>query len=140
MTVMTGVHDVFTRVHEIFGTGDQQQIDTLFWPSSDLLAIGTDPQEWWEGETQVREVFRTQLEELRASGVRVQPGERQRIVERGDTGWGAEDVNLVMPNGEVVNARLTLVCVRDGDEWRVAHWHISFGVGNDAAIGQDLTN
>ncbi|GGL87780.1 hypothetical protein GCM10010840_27240 [Deinococcus aerolatus] len=104
-----------------------------------MLVIGTDPQEWWEGEPRVREVLRTQLEEMHAGGVRVQPGERQRIVERGDTGWGAEDVNLVMPDGQLVPARLTLVCVRDGEEWWVAHWHMSFGVGNDIALGQDLT-
>ncbi|MFC4453479.1 nuclear transport factor 2 family protein [Deinococcus sonorensis] len=139
MTAMTSVSDVFMRVHEIFNTGDQQQIDTLFWPSSDLLVIGSDPQEWWEGEAPVRHVLRTQLNEMRAGGIQVQPGPRQRIVERGDTGWGAEDVHLVMPDGQVVPARLTLVCVRDGEEWRVAHWHLSFGVGNETALGQDLT-
>ncbi|WP_019586933.1 nuclear transport factor 2 family protein [Deinococcus apachensis] len=139
MTVTTGVRDVFARVYDIFETGDSRLIDPLLWPSGDLLVIGTDPQEWWEGDARVGEVLRAQLEEIRTSGMRVQPGARQQVVERGDTGWGAEDVNLVMPDGQVLPARLTLVCVREGGEWRVAHWHMSFGVANDTALGQELT-
>ncbi|WP_019588520.1 nuclear transport factor 2 family protein [Deinococcus apachensis] len=139
MTALIGVRDVSPRVHEIFNTGDQQLIDPLFWPLSDMLVIGTDPQEWWEGDTRAREVLHTQLEEMRTSGIQIMPGERQRVMERGDIGWGAEDLNLVMPDGQVLLARLTLVCVRDGDEWRVAQWYLSFGVANDAALGQELT-
>ena len=101
----------------------------------DVLVIGTDPNEWWEGYETVLEVLKPQVEALAGS---VLEGDPQAYVE-GSVGWFADNVQWKLPSGAVLAARLTGVCHKEGGDWKIVQWHWSIGVPNEEAFGQDLT-
>jgi hypothetical protein len=45
----------------------------------------------------------------------------------------------VLPNGEGVAMRLTGVCIRANDAWKMVQFHLSIGIPNEEAIGARLT-
>jgi hypothetical protein len=100
----------------------------------DLLVIGTDPNEWWEGYATVLEVLRPQTEALAGSVIK---GDPQAYVE-GSVGWFADNVEWKLPNGALLSARLTGVCHKEDGDWKIVQWHWSIGVPNEEAFGQEL--
>ena len=68
--------------------------------------------------------------------VRLTPG-RVRAYREGDVGWSVDDgPTLRFPDGDEVRARHTLICRREDGEWRLVHERVSFGVPNEAVLGQ----
>jgi hypothetical protein len=57
----------------------------------------------------------------------------------GAVGWTADRATLRLPASPPMPLRLTLVWRREGGDWKIVQWHASFGVGNQEALGQDLT-
>ena len=129
------VRDLILRLAEGMGTGDGTVVDDLS-RSSDLLAIGTDPDEWWVGEHAVA-AWRAQLEVFDDT-LKFEPlGRAQGFVE-GTVGWAAEEFSMTSPVGAGIGVRLTGVWHREGDAWKLIQFHSSIGVPNDESFGQDL--
>ena len=56
----------------------------------------------------------------------------------GSVGWIADQAEMVTPDGQTVPFRFTAVCHQEGGAWKIVQAHLSIGVSNEAAIGQDL--
>lgn len=85
--------------------------------TDDVLVIGTDPTEWWEGRELVDEAMRAQFQQLGAATM--EPEGDRRVRERGDVAWFAEHAVVGFRNN-TYRMRMSGVAVRDGGEWRFA--------------------
>ncbi len=101
-----------------------------------VLAIGTDPNEWWLGYDKIMSLYKTQLKEM--GGMTVIAGNPQAYCD-GAVGWGADRPRFKMPDGKTIPFRLTVVFHREAGEWKIIQHHASIGVANEQAIGMSLT-
>jgi len=104
--------------------------------SPDMLAIGTDPAEWWEGDRAVK-AWQAQIETFDDSLTFVPSGHAKGWVE-GTVGWAAEEFTMTTPVAADVGVRTTGVWHREDDGWRLIQFHASIGVPNDESFGEDL--
>jgi hypothetical protein len=102
-----------------------------------MLAIGTDPAEWWTGYDTFLPALDAQLAEMGGS-FPVAPGGPVGYVD-GAVGWTADRAVLRRPDSQPKPLRLTSVWRQEGGDWKIVQWHASLGVGNQDALGQELT-
>jgi hypothetical protein len=98
-----------------------------------MLAIGTDPNEWWSGEETVKGAWRAQLEAT--GGFPTTPGDIRGYAS-GDIGWAAATFTTKLPDGSDKPGRMTAVLVREGKDWKLAQVHVSIGVPNEDILGE----
>jgi class 3 adenylate cyclase/ketosteroid isomerase-like protein len=115
---------------------DYVMFDRLLSRSDDLVVVGTDPDEWWTGFTQVSQVLRTQGDEL--DGTQLVPG-AIRAWASGDLGWVVDQPTARFPGGREFPMRASLVFRREAGDWKVVHWHLSRGTSNVDDLGIELT-
>jgi len=123
------------RMYAAWGTQDFEALREMFSTGAHLLAIGTDPNEWWNGSN-VLEVLMLQTRE--AGGFHFKAGNLTAYC-AGNVGWVADEPLVTFGNGVEVQMRVTAVLVVERGHWRVAHWHVSIGQRNEEAIGLSLT-
>lgn len=121
---------------EAMAKGDIQNWNRWISQHADSLGIGTDPREWWEGRSTVQQAFETQLAEMGQMQFEV---ERLKAYTHGDSGWSAIQGLWKLADGTQVSIRQSFVFVREDGGWRWVHMHASVGVGNQEAIGRELT-
>lgn len=104
-----------------------------------FLAIGTDPDEWWEGFESVSAVWRVQMQEFDDIGV--VHFEVKRIVgwKEGTVGWVTADLQLTVGDTVDFPLRFTAVIHEEGAYWRIVNWHLSIPVVNEEVFGTPLT-
>ena len=102
-----------------------------------LLAIGTDPGEWWHAPE--RAVWRRQVEE--SGGFPLDWGEIEAW-EEGTVGWAGMVCTLGRPDGEgtLSELRATYVLHLEHGEWKLVqvHWSLP-GSANVEILGMQLT-
>ena len=111
---------------------DADGIRAAFAESDALIAIGTDPAEYFRGHARTTAVFTDQAEIL--DGMTVEPGDIEAY-EQGDVGWSASQPTFRLADGTEVPLRLTAVFTREGGDWRAVQWHASVGVANEETTG-----
>lgn len=116
--------------------GDYAFFERYFSQEDGVLAIGTDPEEWWTGYAAITGVFEAQLKEI--AGIQVQAGKPQAYQE-GSTGWIAGRPTIKLPDGTEMPARLTAVFQKEQDGWKIVQWHFSTGIPNEDLVGEKLT-
>ena len=110
--------------------GDADVVDGLLSDDETAVAIGTDPEEWWEGGARVKAAIHEQLGgEL---SVRL---DEPAVATEGDVAWFAGRCAFVLRGGRELPFRNTGVCRREGGRWKVVQSHASFGVPNDEVFG-----
>ncbi|MDX1418726.1 MAG: nuclear transport factor 2 family protein [Rubricoccaceae bacterium] len=115
---------------------DADGIRAAFADSNALVAIGTDPAEYFRGHAETTGVFADQAEAL--VGMTIEPGDIEAY-EQGGVGWSSSRPTFRLPDGAEVPVRLTAVFTREGDGWRAIQWHASVGVDNAETTGfEDL--
>jgi hypothetical protein len=129
--------DLMLRAFTAMTQGDIAFFERHVSPRDGVLAIGTDPQEWWAGAATFLPVLHAQFQEM-GGGFPIVPGRPQGFRE-GAVGWIADRALLRLPDGTEIPFRLTLVVHREDDDWKIVQWHASIGAANEEAIGQDLT-
>jgi class 3 adenylate cyclase len=126
---------VMLRLYDAYSSRDAEAIAHRFSPAPGMLAIGTDPAEWWTGHDELVEVFQAQIEEV--GGWRWSPGEIEAWCE-GTVGWAADRPTITL-GGQVIQCRSTAVLHLEHGEWKVVQWHLSLGIPNEEALGIRLT-
>jgi hypothetical protein len=101
-----------------------------------VLAIGSDPSEWWAGYDTITSVFKAQIEEM--SGITIIDSDPQTYSD-GSVGWSADSFMVRFPDGTEVPFRVTMVFHQEQGEWKIVQWHGSIGIPNEEAMGQELT-
>ena len=97
-----------------------------------MLAIGTDPNEWWHGRERL--VWRRQIEE--SGGFPVSWDEIESW-EEGTVGWAGARMTFQAPEGSF-EARATLVLHLEHGEWKIVQAHWSLPTPNEV-LGLTLT-
>ena len=136
MEQSTELRDLLLQSYEALSSGDHSFFERYFSRKDGVLAIGTDPAEWWQGYATITRVFKTQLEE--AGGFPILADTPQAYSE-GAIGWGAGQPNLKLPDGTEIPLRLTVVFHKENNGWKIVQWHGSFGISNEDALGETLT-
>lgn len=96
------------------------------------LLIGTDPNEWWQGE-EVR-VFGRQIEEMSPHPI---TWEKIDAWEEESFGWASGKL-LIDWAGTSYEARFTCLLHLERGDWKIVQWHLSLPQANEA-IGLTLT-
>ena len=131
------LRDLTLRAYEAMSRGDAGFFEQVTSRQEGLLAIGTDPEEWWDSYDRLARAFRAQFEEI-GGGFPVSGGDPQAYQE-GSVGWVADRATFNLPGGADVPFRLTMVWHQEGGDWKIVQWHISLGVANEEAVGKELT-
>jgi adenylate cyclase len=103
------------------------------------LAIGTDPDEWWEGFEAISAMWRVQFQEIQSVGKLRCDIEKIVAWKEGTVGWISGRVQIAIGEIAPVPARLTVVVHEEGAYWRVVQWHTSIPVLNEASQGLEMT-
>jgi hypothetical protein len=116
--------------------------DPTVWVSSlatDVVLIGTDPAEWWQGKEAVTEVVKAQVGEMSSAGMRLVGGTNPYIGVLEGGAWVADQPVMHLNDGTDIPLRLTLVASVQGGALSVQHMHLSVGVANEEMLQQELT-
>ena len=136
MQPSTELKDLVLRTYQAIANGDTTFYDRHLSQQQGVLIIGTDPNEWWEGHETINRVFKAQIQEM--GGISV-VGSDPLAYSQGDIGWVADRPRFRLPDGTEIPFRSSIVFVKEDGDWKVVHQHISIGVPNAEAVGQDLT-
>jgi len=124
---------LYLRSCEAISSGDHSFFERYFSKRDGVLAIGTDPKEWWSGYDTITGVFKSQLKEL--SGLQLLAGSPQAYRD-GSIGWVAGQPILKFSDGTEMPARLTAVFKKEKNGWKIVQWHFSMGIPNEDSIGE----
>ena len=127
------VEDALGRMYQALMSGDLDAFIGMI--ADDVIVIGTDPEEWWEGKEAATRVFREQAESL-GGGFPLEVGESKGFAS-GEIGWFASRPSFLV-EGDRVPCRHTGVMRRAGDGWELVESHISIGIRNEEALGEEL--
>jgi hypothetical protein len=136
MEQSTELKELYLRICEAQSSGDHSFFERYFSQKEGVLAIGTDPTEWWVGYATITSVFKAQLQE--AGGFQILADTPQAYSD-GSIGWVAGQPTLKLPDGTEIRLRLTAVFQKEQDDWKIVQWHVSAGISNEDLIGETLT-
>jgi ketosteroid isomerase-like protein len=128
--------ELYLQVCEAQTSGDYAFFERCFSQKDGVVAIGTDPAEWWAGYDTITKVFKAQLEE--AGGFQILADTPLAYCD-GSIGWVAGQPTLKLTDGTEIPFRLTAVFQKEQDGWKIVQWHVSAGVSNEDLIGETLT-
>jgi adenylate cyclase len=109
-------------------SGDVSAIERLFSRQSGVLAIGSDPNEWWTDYDTINQVFSAQFQG--GSGKPIIAKDLHAFAE-GTVGWASERRTSRLPNGNEIAIRETLVFHQEEGEWKIVQLHVSLGIPNE---------
>ncbi len=136
MEQSTELKELYLRSCEAISNGDYSFFERYFSQKDGVLAIGTDPTEWWSGYDTITKVFKAQLEET--GGFEILPGTHQAYSD-GSVGWVAGQPTLKLPDGTELPLRLTAVFQKEQNDWKIVQWHFSIGISNEDVLDEPLT-
>ena len=121
------------KCYEAMTNCDLAFIENIFSKEEDVLLIGTDPYEWWQGYETVIGIFCAQFDDLK--GCSIYSASTQAIC-LGDVGWVADHITICFSDGLEIPMRITLVFAKEDEGWKVRQWHNSVGMFNQEILGQ----
>ena len=136
MEQSTELKELYLRCCEGMSSGDYSFFERYFSQKDGVLAIGTDPTEWWGGYTTITRVFKAQLQEM--SGFQIL-ADTPLAYRDGSIGWVAGRPTLKLPDGTEMPVRLTAVFQKEQNGWKIVQWHFSTGIPNEDFIDETLT-
>lgn len=122
------IRDIVLGMYHDWGRGDASFIDRLVSDRDDVLAIGTDPAEWWPTGRGFKAIWHRQFEEGIA-GRRWIVGDL-RAQSEGSVAWFADNPTSSLGDGGQRQWRVTGVLHREGAEWKIVQLHCSYGLPN----------
>ena len=106
---------------EAFSSGHASLVDRDTSRHEGVRLIGTDPDEWFEGE-QAAEVLKQEVRDT--TEIEVSPRNLEAFVE-GSVGWVSGRVVWTLGDGREVPTRWTAVFHRESDDWKMVQAHTS---------------
>ena len=136
MQQSTELRDVITGWFKAAAEGDVSWRDRHVSNHPSLRIVGTDPEEWLQGEP----AFAFLRNEAATVGgrVKVKVLEVEAYVE-GSVGWGLALPEITLQDGRKVTPRWSAVFHQEDGSWRMVQLHASIAVGNEAAFGNTFT-
>jgi len=128
--------ELYIQICQAQSSGDYAFFERCFSKKDGVLAIGTDPAEWWAGYDTIARVFKAQLKE--AGGFQILP-DTPLAYHDGSIGWVAGQPTLKLPDGRELPFRFSAVFQKEPDGWKIVQWHFSSGISNEDLLGETLT-
>jgi hypothetical protein len=100
-----------------------------------LRIIGTDPQEWLQGEPAYA-FLKTEADNV-GGMLKIEVGDVEAF-SQGDIGWGVARPAIGLPDGSAVNPRWSGVFRKEEGAWRLVQLHASIAMGNAEAFGDSV--
>jgi ketosteroid isomerase-like protein len=100
-----------------------------------VIVIGSDPDEWWDGEGYNR-AMRAQAEAM-GGAIPIQHGDIQAYRE-GSVAWVVDRPTFRFDDGTEVPARASIILHQEHGGWKIVHLHLSMGIPNEEALGEEL--
>ena len=136
MEQSTELKELYLQSCEAISSGDYSFFERYFSQKDGVLAIGTDPTEWWAGYATITRVFKAQLKEMGGFQILADTPQAYRD---GSIGWVAGQPTLILPDGTEMTVRLTAVFQKEQNDWKIVQWHFSTGISNEDLTGETLT-
>ena len=127
---------VVEEFYDALGKGDQERLGLMVSNAPEVLGIGTDALEWWEGSGVLKAKMVKQMAEM---GHFALEGRDVRAWEEGGVGWAADSPKLKMQDGTESELRVSAVFHQEAGQWMMVQFHASVGVPNEYVVGKDLT-
>jgi hypothetical protein len=124
------------RFYTALSSGDIAFFDRYISRQEGVLAIGTDPQEWWDSHAIITKVFQIQMQEMGQFSLEAGAPLAYSV---GDAGWAADRPTFRFADGTTFPVRITMVFQKEAGEWKVVQMHASSGISNQDAFGKTLT-
>ena len=127
---------LLATLYDSYASGDTSRWAEYLAP--DVLCIGTDEAEWWQGRDAISSVARAQSAEMSEAGIRVTPGDPV-IADHDSFILVADRPTLHLPDGTVAAVRLTLALSKVDDALLIEQMHMSVPAPNEDVLHQTLT-
>ncbi len=129
---------VTRRIIEAMRNADYDALTNLYSVDPCFIAVGTDEEEYWEGQHALIEIGKRQRAELRDVALYYHV-ESVRAYRDGTFGWSVSSTSFVLSSGRSLKARATRVFHLISGQWRMVHSHVSIGSNNLETFGVELT-
>jgi hypothetical protein len=136
METSAELRELTLRCFAALSSGDIAFFEQHFSRQDGVLAIGTDPQEWWDGYAAIIKVFQIQMEEMGQFSLEASA---LQAYTAGAAGWAAAQAAFRFADGAVFPVRVTMVFHKQDDNWKIVQMHASSGISNEDALGKTLT-
>jgi SnoaL-like domain len=118
------LQDIILAAFEDYSSDNASAIERHTSRQAEVRLIGTDPDEWFEGE-QAAEVLMREAQD---------PSFRVSFVE-GSVGWASGRPTWMLEDGTEIPSRWTAVFHQEDGEWKMVQAHASVGVPDEELFG-----
>ncbi len=108
--------------------GDPSVIDTHLSTEPATRLIGSDPNEWLSGGSEIAKFLRGEVTSA-AGAATFTPSETEAF-EEGTVGWAATKLTIRLKDGGSVTPRWSAVFHREDGDWKFVQTHASIAVAN----------
>ena len=129
------IEEFAERYYQAARDGYGPAADAFISQRAEVVVIGSDPDEWWDGPG-YNAAMRAQAEAMGGS-IPIHTGDL-RAYREGSVGWIIDRPTFHFGDGNDAHARVTAILHEEGGAWRIVHLHLSVGVANEEALGQEL--
>ena len=124
-------HIIVVAAFEDYSSETASSIERHTSRAEEVRLIGTDPDEWFEGE----QVARILAREAQDPSFKVSSLDELQVFVEGSVGWASARPVWILDGGSEVPSRWTAVFHREDGEWKMVQAHTSVGVPDRELFG-----
>jgi hypothetical protein len=125
------LRDIILAAFEDYSSDDASAIERHTSRQAEVRLIGTDPNEWFEGE-QAAEVLKREAQD---PSFRVSSLDELEVFVEGSVGWASGRPTWMLEDGTEIPSRWTAVFHQEDGEWKLVQAHTSVGVPDEELFG-----
>ena len=125
------LREIIGAAFEDYASENASSIERHTSREDEVRLIGTDPDEWFEGE-QVATVL---MREAQDPSFRVSSLDELEVFVEGSVGWASARPKWILDDGREIPSRWTAVFHREDGEWKMVQAHTSVGVPDGELFG-----
>ena len=123
--------DIILAAFEDYSSDNASLIERHTSRQAGVRLIGTDPNEWFEGE-QAAEVLKREAQD---PSFRVSALDELEVLAEGSVGWASGRPTWMLEDGTEIPSRWTAVFHQEDGEWKMVQAHTSVGVPDEQLFG-----
>ena len=125
------LQDIILAAFEDYSSDNASVIERHTSRQIGVRLIGTDPNEWFEGE-QAAEVLKREAQD---PSFRVSSLDELEVFAEGSVGWASVRPTWMLEDGTEIPSRWTAVFHQEDGEWKMVQAHTSVGVPDEQLFG-----
>jgi hypothetical protein len=125
------LQDIILAAFEDYSSDSASVIERHTSRQAGVRLIGTDPNEWFEGE-QAAEVLKREAQD---PSFRVSSLDDLEVFVEGSVGWASGRPTWMLEDGTEIPSRWTAVFHKEDGEWKMVQAHTSVGVPDEQLFG-----